>query len=59
MKSDDNRTNDESDDFLKLYPEIGIPYLTWLCTVTVSGTIGNALVLGAVLTSKVIKLLYT
>ena len=46
-------------DFVKHYPEVGIPYLSILCFITVTGTMGNTMVLGAVLTNKVHKFLYS
>lgn len=39
--------------FLREEPGIGIPYLVVICLATVSGIIGNALVIAAVFTNRV------
>ena len=51
-----NDTDFISDNFIRENPAIAISYLTLLCIFTVSGCIGNMMVIGAVLTHKVIVL---
>ncbi len=56
MRTRNGFTNDTdfvSDDFLANNLAVGIPYLFMISLASVSGTIGNAMVIGAVLTYKV------
>ena len=39
--------------FIDRNPIVAIPYLTVICAFTLSGCVGNAMVIGAVLTYKV------
>ena len=46
-------------DYIKTHPNIAIPYLIVIILATISGTVGNVLVIGAVVINKVrILLLY-
>ena len=40
-------------DFIQSSPGISIPYLTFLCLFTLTGSIGNLMVIGSVVTYKV------
>ena len=56
MRSDQNLLNETgfiTDNFIRENPTVAIPYLTLLCIFTLSGCIGNTMVIGAVLTHKV------
>ena len=48
----ENRSGSE-DGFLIELPAVSIPYLSVLCFATICGTIGNTLVIAAVLSNKV------
>ena len=48
-----NDTGFVSDNFIGENPAVAIPYLTLLCIFTLSGCVGNTMVIGAVLTHKV------
>ena len=50
----ENRSGSE-DGFLSELPAVSIPYLSVLCFATICGTIGNTLVIAAVLSNKVRK----
>ena len=59
MRSDHilrNETGFVGDNFIRENPVIAIPYLTLLCVFTLSGWVGNMMVIGAVITHKVIFL---
>ena len=49
-----NETGFVGENFIRENSVIAIPYLTLLCIFTLSGCIGNTMVIGAVLTHKVI-----
>ena len=56
MRTKNGYTNDSDfihSDFIARNPEISIPYLIMMTIITVSGCIGNALVIGSVATYKV------
>ena len=53
MKSSYNDSDLITEDFMKQNPGISIPYLTILSICTVSGCIGNVLVIGSVTSYKV------
>ncbi len=40
-------------DYIQTHPSVAIPYLTVIIMATISGTVGNILVIGAVITNKV------
>ena len=52
-----NETGFIGENFIRENSVIAIPYLTLLCIFTLSGCIGNTMVIGAVLTHKVIFLI--
>ena len=55
-----NQTGFITDNFIRENSAVAIPYLILLCIFTVSGCIGNSMVIGAVLNHKVFfKLLLT
>ena len=45
-------------DYIKTYPNIAITYLIVIILATISGTVGNILVIGAVVINKVRLLVY-
>ena len=56
MKTRNGYTNDSnfvSSEFIVQNPEIAIPYLTILSAFTLSGCVGNTMVIGAILVYKV------
>ena len=56
MKTSYNTSNDNdamSINFIDKNPIVAIPYLTVISTFTLSGCVGNTMVIGAVLTYKV------
>ena len=56
MRSDKilpNETGFVGENFIKENSVVAIPYLTLLCIFTLSGCVGNMMVVGAVLTHKV------
>ena len=53
-----NDTGFVSNNFIRENQAVAIPYLTLLCIFTVSGSLGNTMVVGAVLTYKVIFFFY-
>ena len=50
-----NDTDSNDGDFIRENPEIAIPYLILISAFTLGGTIGNAMVIGAVVTYKVFQ----
>ena len=47
-----NETGFVSDTFIRENSAVAVPYLTIICIFTMSGCIGNTMVIGAVLTYK-------
>ena len=52
-ESDSTNNSGADRDFIERNPGISIPYLTFLCLFTLTGSIGNLMVIGSVVTYKV------
>ena len=57
MKTGYNISNEMSINFIHENPIVAIPYLIVICAFTLSGCVGNTMVIGAVLTYKVSSIL--
>ena len=53
IESESSNNSGGDRDFIQSSPGISIPYLTFLCLFTLTGSIGNLMVIGSVVTYKV------
>ena len=53
VQSESSNNSGAERDFIETSPGISIPYLTFLCVFTLTGSVGNLMVIGSVITYKV------
>ena len=53
IQSESSNNSGAERDFIERSPGISIPYLTFLCLFTLTGSVGNLMVIGSVVTYKV------